>query len=227
LKGTRFSRGFYARHPLIVAKDLLGQRLVRVCSPQSPGEASSEKAGAYSFNENVRRLTGYIVEVEAYAGVDDAASHACGGLTRRNAPMFGPPGHAYIYFIYGMHWMFNPVAHQDPPGAVLIRALVPDEGIEVMRTYRACHSDRLLTNGPARLAQALAIDGSLNSVDLCSHPELYIESGVSVPDEEIATGPRVGVRGDESARTRPWRLWIKDTDRLLDRERGYFQVTIP
>lgn len=105
--------------------------------------------------------------------------------------------------------MFNVVARQDGPGAVLVRALVPEEGLEVMRAYRGGQPDRLLTNGPARLAQALAIDSALNGVDLCTHPEIFIEWGAPVPDKVTAQGPRVGVTGDEGARTRPWRFWIK------------------
>jgi DNA-3-methyladenine glycosylase len=156
-----------------------------------------------------RRLSGTIVEVEAYAGSEDAASHASRGRTVRNAPMFGKPGHTYVYFIYGVHWMFNVVARQEGPGAVLVRAIVPQEGLEVMREYRGERPDKLLTNGPARLAQALSIDGSLNGVDLCAHTEIFIEASAPVPDELVVRGPRVGVTGDELARMRPWRYWIQ------------------
>ena len=115
--GTVLPRDFYAREPVVVAEDLLGQRLARVLD----GVA----------------LSGRIVETEAYRGTEDAASHARMGRTDRNAPMFGPPGHAYVYFIYGMHWMFNISAHpQDSPGAVLIRALEPEGGIDVMSRLR-------------------------------------------------------------------------------------------
>jgi DNA-3-methyladenine glycosylase len=108
-----------------------------------------------------------------------------------------------------MHWMFNVVARENGPGAVLVRALVPEEGLEVMRAHRRGQPDRLLANGPARLAQALAIDSALNGADLCTHPEIFIEWGVPVTDAAVACGPRVGVRGDEQARTRPWRFWIE------------------
>jgi DNA-3-methyladenine glycosylase len=190
LTTSRLPRSFYARPTLVVAQDLLGRRLVRVLGDQ--------------------RLAGRIVEVEAYAGADDAASHAYRGRTPRNAPMFGAPGHAYVYFIYGMHWMFNVVAHPDaPPGAVLIRALSPEEGLDVMRAHRGERSDKALTSGPARLAQALAIDGLLNGADLCAH-EIFIEPGAPPSDEAVACGPRVGVSGDERARTRPWRFWVRD-----------------
>lgn len=186
---NRLPRNFYARPTPSVARDLLGRQLVRVFQGQ--------------------RLAGLIVEAEAYIG-NDEASHAHRGCTPRNAPMFGVPGGAYVYFIYGMHWMFNVVAHQRPPGAVLIRALAPQEGLDVMRTRRGGQPDRLLTNGPARLAQALAIDKALNGVDLVTHPEIFIEPGAPPPDQAIACGPRVGVGGDELARTRPWRFWVRD-----------------
>jgi DNA-3-methyladenine glycosylase len=194
----RLPRSFYARPTLLVARALLGQRLVRVLDAgHAPG-----------------RLAGCIVEVEAYTGADDAASHAYRGPTPRNAPMFGPPGHAYVYFIYGVHWMFNVVAHQDgpgaAPGAVLVRALLPQEGLAVMRERRGGRPDRDLANGPARLAQALGIDGRLNGVDLCAHPQLFIEPGTSLADEAVACGPRVGVGGDELAQARPWRFWLRD-----------------
>ena len=133
---TRLPRSFYARPTPLVARDLLGRQLVRRFQGQ--------------------RLAGLIVEAEAYTG-NDEASHAHRGRTPRNRAMFGPPGGAYVYFIYGMHWMFNVVAHQRPPGAVLIRALAPREGLDLMRAHRGGRPERLLTNGPARLAQALAI----------------------------------------------------------------------
>ncbi len=190
---NRLPRSFYARPTLTVARALLGQRLVRILNGQ--------------------RLAGHIVEAEAYCGADDAASHAHRGRTPRNAPMFGPPGHAYVYFIYGMHWMFNVVARQDgpdaPAGAVLVRALKPIEGLVTMQSLRGGQSERDLTNGPARLAQALAIDGSLTGVDLCTHPHIFIESGTPLPNEAVACGPRVGVVGDASAQAHPWRLWVK------------------
>ena len=191
---TRLPHGFYARPTLVVARALLGQYLVRVL------DADGTRG---------QRLAGQIVEVEAYTGADDAASHAHRGRTARNAPMFGPPGHAYVYFIYGMHWMFNVVAHpQDPPGAVLVRALVPQEGRDTMRVYRGGCPDEILTSGPARLAQALAIDGALNGIDLCCSEQLFIEPGTPVADKRVACGPRVGVTGDPQAKTRPWRLWM-------------------
>ncbi|MBN1249754.1 MAG: DNA-3-methyladenine glycosylase [Anaerolineae bacterium] len=184
-------RSFYSREPVEVARELIGKRLVR------------------ALDDAV--LVSRIVETEAYRGTGDAASHASGGRTARNAPMFGPPGHAYVYFIYGMHWMFNISAHPaDVPGAVLIRALQPEVGIDTMRRLRNQSTGRLLTNGPAKLAQALAIDGTLNDLDLCAKGELIVVTGSLQEGERIANGPRVRVPGGADAEQRPWRFWIKD-----------------
>jgi DNA-3-methyladenine glycosylase len=187
---NRLDRAFFAHDTLTVARALLGQRLVRLLD----GE----------------RLAGCIVEVEAYLGEDDLASHARCGRTRRNAPMYGPPGHAYVYFIYGMHHCLNVVTEREGfPAAVLIRALEPLEGLEMMRLRRRGASDAQLTNGPARLCQALAIDRRFDGADLCAPDALlFIEEDIPVPDEAVLTGPRVGVRGDEQARTAPWRFCV-------------------
>lgn len=183
-------REFYAREPKVVARQLIGAHLIRFIDHH--------------------RLVGRIVEAEAYRGAGDAASHAYRGETGRNIPMFGPPGHAYVYFIYGVHWMFNITAHTEAsPGAVLIRALEPLEGLEMMRRHRGGKRDRLLTNGPAKLAQALAIDGDLNHVDLCAGSPLTLTRGEVRDDERIVAGPRVRVPGDEEAQERPWRYRIE------------------
>lgn len=186
---ARLERNFFARDTLTVARELLGQRLVRVLD------------GA--------RLSGRIVEVEAYVGEGDRACHASCGRTRRNAAMFGPPGHAYVYFIYGMHYCFNAVTEREGyPAAVFIRALEPLEGIETMRARRGGRPQ--LTSGPARLCQALAIDRQFDGADLCAPgATLFIERGDAVPDAAVATGPRIGVRGDEAALTVPWRFYVK------------------
>ncbi len=195
------SHDFFARDTLTVARELLGQRLVRVLD----GE----------------RLSGRIVEVEAYVGENDRASHARCGITRRNAPMYGPPGHAYIYFVYGMHHCLNTVTEREGyPAAVLIRALEPLEGLEAMRALRSPESaagrrggrpDVWLTSGPARLCQAFGIDRRFDGADLCAPGALlFIEQDAAVPDEAIATGPRIGVRGDEVALTVPWRFYVWD-----------------
>jgi DNA-3-methyladenine glycosylase len=188
----RLSRGFFARDTLAVARALLGQRLVRVLDG--------------------RRLAGRIVEVEAYVGETDQASHASCGPTRRNAPMYGPPGHAYVYLIYGMHNCLNVVTERDGyPAAILIRALEPLEGIDAMRARRGGRPDLPLTSGPARLCQALDVDRRFDGADLCAPGALlFLEAGVALPDATIATGPRVGVRGDEAALSARWRFYLRD-----------------
>ena len=187
----RLERAFFARDTLRVARELLGQRLVRQLNGQ--------------------RIAGRIVETEAYVGEGDAACHAARGRTARNAVMFGPAGYAYVYFIYGMHYCFNIVTETEGLGAaVLVRALEPLEGIDAMRHHRKGRDGVELTNGPAKLCYALAIDRDLNGADLVTSEELWIESDVSMPDDEVATGPRVGVRGDRWALTLPWRFWLRD-----------------
>ena len=193
---SRLVREFFTRDTLIVARDLLGTRLVRVLD----GE----------------RLSGTIVECEAYIGQDDTACHASRGCTSRNEVMFGPPGYAYVYFTYGMHWMLNVVTEEDGfPAAVLLRAIQPVEGIRTMRTLRQAkgrpRSDRELTSGPARLTQALAIDKTFNGVDLTSDGELWLEPGVFFSKDGVKHGPRIGVNyAAEKDRLAPWRFWVRD-----------------
>lgn len=191
----RLPHSFYARDTLTVARDLLGRLLVR------------ELAG--------ERLAGCIVEVEAYMGPDDAASHAHRGWTSRNAVMFGPPGITYVYFIYGVHWMLNIVAKPpdaDTPAAVLIRALEPVEGLAAIAQRRAGRPELEWTSGPARLTMALGIDGTLNHLDLTA-PEspLYLETGLPIPDSRVQIGPRIGIAyASEPWRSKPWRFWAAD-----------------
>lgn len=193
--GIRLPRAFFARETVQVARDLLGARLVRLYEGQ--------------------RLSGLIVECEAYVGQVDTACHASRGRTRRNAVMFGPPGHAYVYFTYGMHWMLNVVTEPEGfPAAVLVRALEPREGLEVMRRLRAARgrppADHNLTNGPARLTQALAIDGTFNGADLVLGEALWLEKGEAIPDEQVMCGPRVGIRyAAQKDREVPWRFWVR------------------
>ncbi len=186
----RLPRAFYSQDTVSVARALLGQRLVRAVEGQ--------------------RLAGRIVEVEAYDGERDGASHARSGPTERNASMFGPPGHAYVYFIYGMHYCFNVVTEPEGDGAaVLVRALEPVEGIDEMRPRRAGREGVELTNGPAKLCYALAIDGALDGEDLVEGQALWIERDERVPEAQVGRGPRVGVRGDAWAVNVEWRFWVE------------------
>jgi len=189
----RLTRRFFQRPTLIVARELLGARLVRV-----------ERSGS--------RSSGLIVEVEAYIGSDDLGCHARAGRTARNAAMWGPAGHAYVYFTYGIHWCLNVVTEADGfPAAVLLRALVPVEGQEAMRRRRGPAGDRDLTGGPARLCQALAIDRSFDGHDLCA-PEanLFLETGVPVPELDVSKSPRVGLnKVPEPWRSFPWRFLVR------------------
>jgi DNA-3-methyladenine glycosylase len=186
----RLDRSFYYRPTLQVARGILGKRLVRVLNGQ--------------------RLVGLIVETEAYIGEADGACHASRGRTPRTEVMYGPPGRAYVYLIYGMHHCFNVVTEEEGfPAAVLIRALEPLESLEWMRRHRPDRPDDQLTNGPGKLCAALAIDKSLNGVDLCTSQVFFIEEGGTFADEEIATSPRIGIRSDEVAKSRPWRFYIE------------------
>jgi DNA-3-methyladenine glycosylase len=178
---SRLRRGFFAAAPDVLARRLLGQRLVRT-------------------REDGTRLSGIIVEVEAYLGVEDRAAHSYGGRrTARTEAMYGPPGTAYVYFTYGMHCCFNVVCGRvDEPVAVLIRALEPVEGIEAMRALRGAGArgrDSGLCSGPARLCQALQIDLNLNRIDLVSDSRLCLERARSrpVPASGLVNTPRIGV----------------------------------
>lgn len=160
---------------------------------------------------------GPIVETEAYGGPDDRASHARAGRTRRTAPMFGPPGHAYVYRIYGLHWCLNVVAEEDGrAGAVLIRGVEPARGLASVRARRARPADRdaRLAAGPARVCAAFGIDGSLDGHDLTQGTALWIADADPARRRRmladgIATGPRVGVAyAGEGWAERPWRFAV-------------------
>jgi DNA-3-methyladenine glycosylase len=190
-RGGRLARTFYRRPTLEVARDLVGQHLVRRLEGQC--------------------VRGKIVEVEAYIGREDAASHAHSGQTERNAAMFGPPGYAYVYFIYGMHHCFNVVTEREGyPAAVLVRALEPLVGIESMRRRRKGRRGIELTNGPAKLCYALDIRRELDGADLVAGSDLWLERGEPVCDDRIVSGSRINVRGDADAISAPWRFWIRD-----------------
>jgi DNA-3-methyladenine glycosylase len=187
-------RDFYNRPALDVARDLLGCRLVRL------------QSGA--------RLAGLILETEAYQGEEDLGCHASAGKTPRTSVMYGPPGHAYVYFTYGMHWLLNAVTDTEgSPSAVLIRSIQPVEGSDLMaahRPYRALQTG--WTNGPAKLTQALGINGAFNGVDLCDQANgLWIEPGEGIYDEAVAQTPRVGLNSvPEPWQTIPWRFVVKE-----------------
>jgi len=182
---TRLGSEFFEGDTVDVSKRLLGCVLVRIVGG--------------------RRIAGRIVEVEAYRGAEDPASHAYGGMTRRNRVMFGSPGRAYVYFTMGMHWCLN-VTTEAPgkAGAVLLRALEPVEGIDLMSRRRGRKPLEELTNGPAKLTEALSIDGKMNGEDLETSVRLFIERGRRV--KHVGASSRVGIsRGTE----RNWRFFAK------------------
>ncbi|GAA2409226.1 DNA-3-methyladenine glycosylase [Streptomyces glaucosporus] len=184
-------RDFFHRPVLEVAPDLLGRVLVR-----------NTEDGPIEL-----RLT----EVEAYAGRIDPGSHAYRGRTERNAVMFGPPGHAYVYFTYGMWYCLNLVCDgEGTASGVLLRAGEVVRGRESARRRRPkARNDSELAKGPARLATALGVDRALNGADVCGDaPDapLRILTGTPVPAERIRTGPRTGVGGEGAVH--PWRYWI-------------------
>lgn len=153
---------------------------------------------------------GLIAEVEAYIGPGDRAAHSYGGRrTKRTEVMFGPPGFAYVYISHGIHYCFNVVSGEEGnPEAILVRALQPTRGIEIMRKRRRRRDDRELTNGPGKLCQALGITIAHYGWDL-TRPPFFIRPGQRVRDEDIACGPRIGIDSAGEARDYPWRFWIK------------------
>jgi DNA-3-methyladenine glycosylase len=181
--------GFYDRETEAVARDLLGA----VLECRTPDGIAS----------------GRIVETEAYVGEHDPACHAAAGKTERTRWLYGPPGTAYVYFIYGVHWCFNAVTRSaGEPSAVLVRALEPVAGIEEMRRRRpAARADRDLTNGPGKLCAALGIDGRNNGLRLDRLP-LRIRAGEPVPDSEVIVSPRIGIT---KAADWPLRWYIADS----------------
>ncbi|MFB3818230.1 MAG: DNA-3-methyladenine glycosylase [Candidatus Methylomirabilales bacterium] len=196
----KLPREFYTRSDVAeVARDLLGQLLV-------------VSAGG-------TRVSGMIVEAEAYQGPEDRASHAYGGRrTRRTSTMYAVGGTAYVYFVYGMHCQFNVVTNvRDVPHAVLIRALAPREGLALMRRRRRVAQDVELTSGPGKLCRALGIDLSFDAADLLGD-RVWIEAGPPVPPERVACGPRVGIAYAEGWVETPWRFWIRGDPHVSRRE---------
>jgi DNA-3-methyladenine glycosylase len=180
---------FYQRPTEVVAKDLVGKKLVRTIRN----------------NKKHFRLAGIIVETEAYGYSDDLASHAYVGPTDRNKVMFGNVGRAYVYFTYGNHFCFNVSARRSKveAGAVLIRGIEPVEGVELMRQFRPVDDIFSLTSGPGKLTQALNITSSLNGTDMTNpESEIYVESGKR-PKGIVTTGPRIGIT---RAMDKEWRF---------------------
>lgn len=190
---ARLPRSFYRGAPLDVARALLGKVVVH----RARGGAAA----------------GVIVEVEAYGGEDDPACHAAAGLTARNAPLYGPPGYAYVYLNYGIHWLLNAVTGPlGFPAAVLIRALSPVGGLDAMRRRRRPQrqdaeppSDEALCRGPGNLTRALGVTARHNRLDLCGE-RLFIEDR-GLPVGAVRWGPRVGI---SVGTARPWRGCVAD-----------------
>lgn len=189
----KLARKFYVRDDTVaIARDLLGKLLV---VPDEKG----------------RRVSGMIVETEAYLGVDDRAAHSFGGRrTARNEVTYGVGGHAYVFFVYGMYYQLNVVCGKiNSPHVVLIRAVEPVEGTEIMRKRRGAMKDKNLTSGPGKLCIAFNIDRSLNGADLRGD-KIWLENYHSFSDEQIVVGRRIGIdyAGDDVHR--PLRFWIKN-----------------
>jgi DNA-3-methyladenine glycosylase len=161
------------------------------------------------FNHQPERLSGIIVETEAYGAINDRASHAYRGLTIRNSPMFGEVGRAYVYFIYGNHFCLNVSARSDKlkAGAVLLRALDPYEGIQTMKRLRSSRSIYSLTSGPGKICQAMSISKSQNYLDMTDpRSEIHIEFGKENCTNDIVVTERIGVR---YAIKKKWRFAYK------------------
>ena len=185
-------RNFYDRPTLTVAQDLLGKVLVRHHPDFGP-------------------LKARIVETEAYIGGEDKACHASKGMTERTKIMFGEPGHAYVYLIYGMYDCLNLVTEAEGiPAAVLIRAAEPIEGAEAMKALRGDKARKPydLTSGPGKLCKAMNITRALNGADICGESPLYVED--ALPQKlKIISCPRIGVDYAGEYKDRPWRFYIK------------------
>lgn len=200
--GAALPADFYDRGTEEVARHLLGAVLVH----DAPDGTAA----------------GRIVETEAYLGEHDAACHAAAGRTRRTAPLYGPPGHAYIYFIYGVHWCFNAVTRAEGlPSAVLVRALEPVAGESLMRARRPGASRVVdLTNGPGKLCAALGITGALDCAPLDRGP-LRVHAGEPVADSDVDVTPRIGIR-----RAADWPLrWLMRGNPYVSRTPTHFSRT--
>ncbi len=193
------SRKFYDRDTIEVARDLLGKTLVRVLDGR-------------------RMLSGIIVESEAYRSTDDPASHSYRGKTERNSVMFGPVGHAYVYFTYGNHHCLNLVAKDGatPAGAVLIRAIEPLEGVSTMQMHRGTDDIFNLASGPGKLTEALRINKKQNGADVTRREELYVLDGEGAESSRIIAAPRIGIN---VALDKKWRFLVSDSRFVSKRPR--------
>lgn len=189
-------REFYRRDTVQVAKDLLGKIIVRAVDNNT--------------------VSGMIVETEAYRSTDDPASHSHRGRTERNSVMFGEVGHAYVYFTYGNHYCMNIVAKNShtPAGAVLIRAIEPNDGISFMQKHRDMEDIYNLTSGPGKLTQALAINKKQNGADVTRRGKLYVVNGKQVDESKIVATSRIGIK---LAVDKQWRFLI-DNNNFVSRK---------
>ena len=197
--GSPLPARFYDRPTELVARELLGT-VLECTTPDGVTRAR-------------------IVETEAYIGPDDPACHAAAGLTRRTEHLFGPPGRAYVYFIYGMYWCFNAVTRERGHGAaVLVRGVHPMAGVDVMRRRRSrTHRDRDLTNGPGKLCLAMGIVGAMNGSSLRNGP-IVIRAGDAVDDSDVVVTPRIGIT---HAAEWPLRFLVRD-DPYVSRTPSHF-----
>lgn len=191
----KLTRDFYQDNPRVVAKNLLGKELVRVI--------------------NDEKIICKIVETEAYGGVEDKGSHAFGNKrTKRTEPMFHVGGTIYVYLIYGMYHLLNIVTGPvGDPNAVLIRAVEPVKGIDLIQNNRKIKSNKIydLTNGPGKLTQGLAIDMTFNQKDIVDHDELYIrERSSRIKEKDIIKSPRINIDYAEEYKDQHWRYSLKD-----------------
>ena len=196
IKINILKRDFFQRDILTVARQLIGKLLVRTIDGV--------------------RISGIIYETEAYDGETDLACHSSSGRSDRNAVMYGDGGHAYVYFTYGMHWMVNCVTGTvGYPAAVLIRAILPFEGIDHIKDNRLPIKEKHWCDGPGKLTKAFSITKELNGIVLCAlGSPLCVENGTSIPDEWIARTPRIGINHTpEPWKSKPWRF-IADVSKL-------------
>jgi len=188
---NRLKESFFSRDTVQVARDLIGKRLVRL--------------------EGNQRISGIILETEAYRGEEDLACHCRVGRTSRTEIMYGPAGRAYIYLIYGMYWLLNFVTETEGfPGAVLIRAIAPGEGKEIIAQRRGNQPEKNWTDGPGKICIALGINADFNGLNTCApQAKIFIENGQSPDPEQIITVPRVGLESvPEPWRSIPWRFVV-------------------